>query len=147
MYAANKNFVKDKRDVLVRFAMAYLQGVKEFDAAAKAPDPIKEILEILAKNTFLNKPELIKAIAPYWSYTSEDGIPPIDLILAMQDYWSDYFNYVEKKASREQLFDLSVAQEAKSGSMPKRLLGNNRLRRADNRVVRKSPAELAGPMH
>ena len=38
VYAANKNFVKDKRDVLVRFAMAYLQGVKEFDAAATAPD-------------------------------------------------------------------------------------------------------------
>src|SRR6185437_4405233 len=107
VYAANKNFVKDKRDVLVRFAIAYLQGVKEFDAAAKAPDTNQEILEIL------NKPELIKAIAPYWSYTSEDGIPPIDSILAMQDYWSDYFNYVEKKATREQLFDLSVAQEAK----------------------------------
>jgi len=105
--------VKDKRDVLVRFAIAYLQGVKEFDAAAKAPDTNQEILEILAKNTFLNKPELIKAIAPYWSYTSEDGIPPIDSILAMQDYWSDYFNYVEKKATREQLFDLSIAREAK----------------------------------
>ena len=93
--------------------MAYLQGVKEFDAAAKAPEANQEILEILARNTFLNKPELIKAIAPYWSYTSEDGIPPIDSIMAMQDYWADYFNYVEKKATREQLFDLSVAQEAK----------------------------------
>lgn len=113
VYAANKNFVKDKRDVLVRFAMAYLQGVKEFDAAATAPDSNQEILEILARNTFLNKPELIKAIAPYWSYTSEDGIPPIDSIMAMQDYWADYFTYVEKKATREQLFDLSVAQEAK----------------------------------
>src|SRR6478672_6605515 len=113
VYAADKNFVKDKRDVLVRFAMAYLQGVKEFDAAATAPDSNQEILEILARNTFLNKPELIKAIAPYWSYTSEDGIPPIDSIMAMQDYWADYFTYVEKKATREQLFDLSVAKEAK----------------------------------
>jgi hypothetical protein len=33
--------------------------------------------------------------------------------MAMQDYWADYFTYVEKKATREQLFDLSVAQEAK----------------------------------
>lgn len=113
VYAANKNFVRDKRDVLVRFAIAYLQGVKEFDAAAKAPDANQDILEILAKNTFLNKPELIKAIAPFWSYTSEDGMPPIDSIMAMQDYWADYFTYVEKKATREQLFDLSVAQEAK----------------------------------
>ena len=113
VYAANKNFVKDKRDVLVRFAMAYLQGVKEFDAAATAPDANKDILEFLAKNTFLNKPELIKAIAPYWSYTSEDGVPPIDSIMAMQDYWADYFKYVETKVTREQLFDLSIAKEAK----------------------------------
>lgn len=33
--------------------------------------------------------------------------------MAMQDYFSDYFTYVEKKATREQLLDLSIAQEAK----------------------------------
>ena len=113
VYAVNRDFLQKKRDILVRFAIAYLQGVKEFDAAAKSPDKNSEILEILAKNTFLNKPELVKAIAPYWSYTSEDGIPPIDSIMAMQDYWADYFTYVEKKVTRAQLFDLSVAKEAK----------------------------------
>ena len=113
VYAAQRDFLQSKRDVLVRFAMAYLQGVKEFNAAAKAPDKHADILEILAKNTFLNKPDLVKAIAPYWSYISEDGMPPIDSIMAMQDYWADYFTYVEKKASRNQIFDLSVAAEAK----------------------------------
>lgn len=113
VYAANKDFVKNKRDVLVRFAMAYLQGVKEFDAAADAPDAHTDILDFLAKNTFLNKPALIKAIAPYWSYTNEDGLPPIDSIMHMQDYWADYFHYVEKKVTRDQLFDLSIAKEAK----------------------------------
>jgi NitT/TauT family transport system substrate-binding protein len=114
VYAANRNFLRDKRDVLVRFAVAYLQGVKEFNAAATAPDKNQDILEILAKNTFLNKPELLKAIAPFWSYTSEDGVPPVDSIMSMQDYWADYFNYVERKATKEQLFDLSVAKEAKA---------------------------------
>ena len=43
------------------------------------------------------------------------ALPPIDSIMAMQDFWSSkYFNFVEKKVSREQLFDLSVAQEAKA---------------------------------
>ena len=78
-----------------------------------APDQHPDLLEILAKNTFLNKPELVKAIAPHWSYIAEDGTPPIDSILAMQDYWADYFTYVEKKATRAQLFDLSVARDAK----------------------------------
>jgi NitT/TauT family transport system substrate-binding protein len=113
VYAARREFLQSKRDVLVRFAVAYLEGVKEFNAAAKAPDQHRDILEILAKNTFLNKPDLVKAIAPYWSYISEDGVPPVESILAMQDYWADYFTYVEKKATRDQIFDLSVAQEAK----------------------------------
>lgn len=114
VYVVNKNFLTNKRDVLIRFAVAYLQGVKEFDAAAKAPDKHQDILGFLAKNTFLNKPELVKAIAPNWSYTNEDGAPPVDSIMEMQNYWADYFTYVEKKVTKEQLFDLSVAKEAKA---------------------------------
>ena len=30
----------------------------------------------------------MRAIAPHWSYVNEDGMPPIDSIMAMQDYWS-----------------------------------------------------------
>jgi NitT/TauT family transport system substrate-binding protein len=56
---------------------------------------------------------VVRAIAPHWSYVSEDGMPPIDSILAMQDYWADYFTYVEKKVPRDQLFDLTIAPEAK----------------------------------
>ena len=46
-------------------------------------------------------PQLVRAIAPHWSYVSEDGIPPVDSVLAMQDYWADYFDYVEKKVPRD----------------------------------------------
>ena len=57
-----------------------------------------DIVEILAKNHVLNKPELVKAIAPNWSYINEDGMPPVDSIMEMQDFWSGtYFNFVEKK--------------------------------------------------
>jgi NitT/TauT family transport system substrate-binding protein len=114
VYAVNRDFLKNNRDVLVRFAIAYLRGVKEFNQAAMEPDKHPDILQILAENTFLNKPELVKAIAPHWSYTSEDGMPPVDSIMAMQDYWADYYTFVEKKVSREQLFDLTVARDAKA---------------------------------
>jgi NitT/TauT family transport system substrate-binding protein len=113
-YVARKEFLAKNRDAVVRFAMAYLQGVTEANAAAAAPDKHPEIVEILARTTALNKPELVKAIAPYWSYTSEDGLPQIESIMAMQDYWADYYTFVEKKVPREQLFDLSVAKEAKA---------------------------------
>jgi len=115
MYAVRKEFLDKNRDAVVRFAVAYLHAAKEFNAAAKAPDKHPDIVEILAKNTALNKPELVKAIAPNWSYIAEDGMPLVDSIMGMQDFWSGkYFTYVEKKVSREQLFDLSIAKEAKA---------------------------------
>jgi NitT/TauT family transport system substrate-binding protein len=114
-FAVRKDFLQNHRDTVIRWAMAYLQGVKEFNAAAQTPDKHPDIVEILAKNTALNRPELVKAIAPNWGYLNEDGIPPVDSIMAMQDFWtSKYFSFVEKKVTREQLFDLSVAQEAKA---------------------------------
>jgi NitT/TauT family transport system substrate-binding protein len=114
LYAARRDFVLTKRDVLVRFAMAYLQGVKEFNAAAGDPDAHKDIVEILARKTALQKPELVRAIAPNWSYTNENGIPNVKSVMAMQDYWSDYFGYVEKKVPEDQLFDLAIARDAKA---------------------------------
>jgi NitT/TauT family transport system substrate-binding protein len=100
--------------VVVRWALAYLQAAKEFNAAAADPDKYPDIVSILAKNTVLNKPELVKAIAPNWSYINENGIPNVESVMEMQDFWSGpYFKFVEKKVSREQLFDLTIAKEAK----------------------------------
>lgn len=124
LYAARKEFIQTKRDVLVRFAMAYLQGVKEFNAAAGAPDAHADIVDILARKTALQKPELVKAIAPNWSYTNEDGIPNVKSVMAMQDYWSGYFTYVEKKVPEDQLFDLSIAKEAKARLDKEKPFGN-----------------------
>jgi NitT/TauT family transport system substrate-binding protein len=114
-FAGRKDFLSQKHDVMVRFMTAYLQGIQEFDAAATSPDDAPEVLTILAKYTTLNKPELIKQIAPNWAYLNEDGMPQVDSIMEMQDFWSGkYFQYVQKKVTREQLFDLSIAKEAKA---------------------------------
>jgi NitT/TauT family transport system substrate-binding protein len=114
LYAARQEFIRLKRDVLVRFAMAFLQGAKEFNAAALAPDKHPEIVEILAKRTALQDPAVIRAIAPHWSYTNEDGMPNIKSVMAQQDYWADYFHLVEKKVSEDTLFDMSIAKDAKA---------------------------------
>ena len=55
-YAIRKDYLAKNRDVVIRFAMAYLQGVKEFNAAAAAPDKFPEIVDILAKSTTLKDP-------------------------------------------------------------------------------------------
>jgi len=54
----------------------------------------------------------VRAIAPNWSYVNEDGIPNVKSVMAMQNYWADYFTYVEKKVPEQQLFDLTIAKEA-----------------------------------
>ena len=72
-YAVRKDFLQKNRDAVVRFAMAYLQGIKEFNAAARDPAAHPDIVDILAQNTALNKPELVRAIAPHWSYIADDG--------------------------------------------------------------------------
>lgn len=124
-FAGRKDFLTQKHDVMVRFMVAYLQGIKEFNAAASAPDKDPRILDILAKYTTLKKPELIKQIAPHWAYLNENGLPQIDSIMAMQDFWSGkYFQYVKTKVSREQLFDLSVAKEAKATFDKEKPFGN-----------------------
>ena len=109
-----RNFVRERLNVLVRFAMAYLQGVKEFNAAAGEPAKYPEIVDILARSTALQKPELVRAIAPNWSASNEDGIPNVKSVMAQQDYWSKYFTYVEKPVAEDKLFDLSIARDAKA---------------------------------
>ena len=112
-FAARKDLIATKRDVLVRFAEAYLQGVKDFDAAALDPKGHGDEVKILAANTVLNKPELVAAIAPHWSYIEPSGLPNVASIMAMQDYWAaSRFNLVQKKVSEAQLFDLSIAKAA-----------------------------------
>ena len=115
VYVVDKSYLAAHRDVVVRWTMAYLQGVKEFDAAAGDPDKHGDILQILAKNTAINKPELLKGIAPHWSYVSEDGEPNVRSIMEMQDFWSGApFPYVAKKVSADVLVDRSIAAEAKA---------------------------------
>jgi NitT/TauT family transport system substrate-binding protein len=114
-YTVRKDFLAKNRDVVIRWSIAYLQGVREFNAAAQAPGQHPDIVEILAKNTALNKPELVRTIAPNWGYMNEEGVPPVTSIMNMQDFWSGKdFHFVEKKVSAEQLFDLTVAKEAKN---------------------------------
>lgn len=112
-YAVRREFLQKNREALVRWGMAYLQGARDFNTAAAAPEKYPDIVDALAKNTFINKPELVKAIAPNWSWVAEDGLPNVENIMTQQDFWADPFKLVEKKVTREQLFDLTIAKEAK----------------------------------
>jgi len=37
-------------------------------------------------------------MAPNWGYLNEDGIPPVDPIMAMQDFWNSIFQFRRKES-------------------------------------------------
>jgi NitT/TauT family transport system substrate-binding protein len=112
-YAVRKDFVAANRDAAVRFAMAIMYAAREFNATAGEPADHPDIVALLAKATTQGKVDMLTSFAPHWTATSEDGMPSTDAILRMQDYWVDYFHLATEKLSASQLFDLSIAKEAK----------------------------------
>ncbi len=111
MWIARNDLIQSNREAAVRFVMANIQAGREFNAAAENPDAHPDIVDILVQNKLMTT-DVLKKIAPRWTYFAEDGLPNVDSVLAQQDYWADVFKVVERKSTREQLFDLSIAQEA-----------------------------------
>jgi NitT/TauT family transport system substrate-binding protein len=125
IFAAHRDFLGKSRDAAVRFAMAYLHATKDFNAAAIDPGPRPDIVEILAQSMPMGTVELVRASAPNWSYIAEDGVPLANSILNIQDFWSGkHFNLVEKKVSRQQLFEFNIAKDAKARLAKEKPFGN-----------------------
>ena len=93
--------------------MAIMYAAREFNAAAGAPAERPDTVALLAKATMQGKTDMLTSFAPHWTATSEDGLPSTDAILRMQDYWVDYFHLASEKLPASQLFDLSIAKEAR----------------------------------
>ena len=111
-WAMRDEFVKENRDVAIRFAMAYMQGVRDYNEALEDPDAHPEILPMLAKNTTLDSPDKLTSLHPWWPWIDPSGALDVAAILDQQDYWADYFDVVETKVAEEDLVDLSVIKEA-----------------------------------
>jgi NitT/TauT family transport system substrate-binding protein len=120
-----KEFLGKSRDAVIRFAMAYLRAVKDFNAAAINPGRHLEVVDALAQGMGANDPEPVRAIAPNWSYIADDGVPRLNSIMEMQDFWSGkYFQIVGTKVQRQQLFEPAIAREAKARLAKERPFGN-----------------------
>jgi NitT/TauT family transport system substrate-binding protein len=112
-YAVRTDFAEKHHDAAVRFAMAIMYAAREFNATAGAPADHPDTVALLAKATTQGKVDLLTSFAPHWTATSEDGLPSTDAILRMQDYWVDYFHLASEKVPAAQLFNLSIAKEAR----------------------------------
>jgi NitT/TauT family transport system substrate-binding protein len=111
MIAVRDEFSAKQRDVVVRYAMAHVHAARLFNRVAGEPERNREIVELITKNIFIKDISLLMAIAPHWEYVAE-GAPNKASILAQQDFWSDTFKMVERKAPASRIVDTSIAAEA-----------------------------------
>lgn len=109
-FAASEKFLKERRSAAVRFCMATLQGYKEFNDAALNGDP--DAMKIFAKETGAPEP-LLEKTRPRWSTMALDGAPNRAAIIEQQRFWHERTELLVKPATPEQLFDLSVLEEAR----------------------------------
>jgi NitT/TauT family transport system substrate-binding protein len=112
MYAVRKDYLAAHRDNVIRYAMAYIQGARDFNQVAEHPDQHPAELQMLADAVASGKADFIKGFAPYWGWAAEDGAPNIASILAQQDFWVDVFHTVPTKIKEAEMFDPSIAREA-----------------------------------
>lgn len=110
--AAQESLIEKKRDVLVRYAAAYIQGARDFEDFALNPRKRTDVIQILTETTFETKPEGLIAQAPRFPWLATNGVPNVDSIVAQQNYWADYFDLVKTKVPRERLMELTLVQDA-----------------------------------
>jgi NitT/TauT family transport system substrate-binding protein len=108
-WAMSSNYLSANRSAAVRFAMVHTYAGRLYNKAAAAKDP--EVIKIISEATRV-PPPLIEAAAPRWTWFFEDGMPNIDSCMAQGKFWTDAMKLVSGAVTKEQLFDLSVAQEA-----------------------------------
>jgi hypothetical protein len=103
------------RETLVRYSMAWLEGVRRFNSAAGTKPPPADILDVLSTLTVFKGDKgkgIIKALQPHWAWTVPDGVPNKKTIAKMQSHWVDYRGYVKKATPVDRVVDTSIVQEA-----------------------------------
>lgn len=108
-WAMSSNYLAANRSAAVRFAMVHTYAGRLYNKAAAAKDP--QVIKIISEATKV-PPPLIEAAAPRWTWFFEDGMPNIDSCMAQGKFWTDVMKLVSGSVTKEQLFDLSAAQEA-----------------------------------
>ena len=112
MIVARDEMLQKRRDLLVRFAMAYIHTGRLFNQVAGDPGQYPQVLQMIIKHIFIKDAELLKAVAPHWEWIAEDGVPNVASVMQQQDHWADLFKLVEQKVPQARIFDLDIAREA-----------------------------------
>jgi NitT/TauT family transport system substrate-binding protein len=110
--AARTDVLEKRRDVVFRFAIAYIHAARLFNQVAGSPLDHADIVRMITKFIFVKDVSLLDAVAPHWEWIAEDGKPNVASVMAQQDFWVSPFKMVEKKTSAADIFELGIATEA-----------------------------------
>ena len=108
-WAMSEAYLKGNKSAAVRFAMVHTHAGRLYNKAAAAKDP--DVIKIISEATKV-PPPLIEAAAPRWTWFFDDGMPNIESCMAQGKFWSGPMRLVSGSVTKEQLFDLSAAEEA-----------------------------------
>ena len=112
MHTVRDDILQEKRDTVVKYAMACIQAGRVFNQVAGDPEKHADMLKLIVKSIFPRDEALLKAVAPHWEWIAEDGMPNVTSIMAEQDFWADTFKTVETKVPQQRVVELSIAKEA-----------------------------------
>lgn len=110
MVLASPDFVGEKRDVAIRFMLAYLKGLRDYnDAFVKGTGDLDGIIEIMTEYTALKNPE-------DWKKVNVTGLNPngrmfVDDIKAQYEWYLGNGALI-REIDVEQAIDTSIAEEA-----------------------------------
>ena len=110
--AARTDVLDKRRDVVVRFAVAYIHAARLFNEVAGSPLEHADIVQMITKYIFVKDVNLLDAVAPHWEWIAEDGKPNVASVMAQQDFWANPFKIVEKKKLASDIFEPAIATEA-----------------------------------
>lgn len=110
--AVRTDFLEANRDAVVRFAMAYVQGARDWEQAMLDPEGNVDTIQIIVDGTTIQDVEFMMELHPHWSWIPPDAQINIDSVMAQQQFWIDHFGLIENPIDESQAWDDSVRLEA-----------------------------------
>ncbi len=98
----NTDWAKKNPEVLDRFALAYIKGVRFYLEAARRGPNRAEMIDYLIKHTPVKDRAVYESMA--WSEASPDGAVTTDSIMDMQDFYAAR-GYLKRKLALEEIHD------------------------------------------
>jgi len=110
--AVRTDFLEANRDAVVRYAMAYIQGARDWQKALTDPDGNMDIVELMVENSTISDVQFMVDLAPYWSWIPGDAAINVASVVEQQQVWKEYFGLVDQFITEEQIANDALRLEA-----------------------------------